>query len=74
MGVVKSMQAKDLILERKKNNKKKKMMMMIMMAINFSSLYIDILSKFFISEALANENKMKFMPILLVYNQTSSAK
>jgi hypothetical protein len=51
MGIVKSMQAKDLILERKK-----KMMMMI--RFNFFSLYIDIFSKSFISEALANENKM----------------
>ena len=73
MGIVKSMQAKDLILERKK--KKMMMMIMVMMRFNFSSLYLDIFSKSFISEALANENKMKkFLYICLVYNQTFSAK
>jgi len=52
------------------------MMMMIMVRrFNFSSLYIDMFSKPFISAALANENKMtKFLYVSLVYNLTSSAK
>jgi len=71
MGIVKSMQAKDLILKRKNVL----MMIKMMRSFNFSSLYKDVFYKTCISEALANENKMKnFLYIRLFYNQTPNAK
>jgi hypothetical protein len=67
MGIVKSAQTKGLTLERKKKKKKMTLMLMMTMTTTTFKVHTYTFSKSFIAEAVADENKMNFFYVRLVY-------